>query len=356
MFSFPLSRPTSKPWLKLAVSLLPLTLAACGGGGDSGGASSSGSSVTTVPSQTPTPTPGPTPSPSPTPTPASKATSWATVAEHYDIQPNRNSCAAGTLKAAVQAEMLANVNAMRALHGLPAVAYYAGGNQAVQESSLMQAAANTLSHTPPTSWACYTAAGADAAGSSNLIGGWGTGLPWSSEDDLLAGWMTERNSASIGHRRWLLDPFLGQISYGRVAYVGTGGSRADAATMKVFGFPSDPTIVPSSIPNYVAYPQGNYPAKYFGAGDILSFSVVANKSGRFGNGSVSFANATITVQSGSTSLPVTGKASDNQGYGLPNNIEWRVTGLQNNTDYSVTISGVTGAPQTSYTYSFRIVS
>lgn len=365
MFSLSRSRPAvnswaSKAWLKLAVSLLPLTLAACGGG-DSG-ASSSGGPVT-VPSQTPTPTPGPTPSPSPTPTPiptpptaTSTATSWATVANLYDTQPNRSSCAAGTLKANVQADMLAFVNYVRALHGLPAISYYAGGNQSVQESSLIQAAANALSHTPPTNWACYTTAGFDAAKSSNLIGGWGTGLPWSSENDLLAGWMTERNSASIGHRRWLLDPFLGQMSYGRVAYVDGSGSRADAATMKVFDFPSNPTIAPSGIPNYVAYPQGNYPAKYFGAGDILSFSVVANKSGRFGNGSVSFANATITVQSGSTSLPVTGKASDNDNYGLPNNLAWRVTGLQNNTDYTVTISGVTGAPQTSYTYNFKIVS
>lgn len=360
--SRPASQPlTSKRWLNLAVSLLPLALAACGG--DSGSGSSGGS--VTVPVQTPTPTPGPTPSPSPTPTPTpiptpptatSTATSWATVANLYDTQPNRSSCAAGTLKANVQADMLAFVNYVRALHSLPAVTYYAGGNQSVQESSLMQAAANTLNHTPPTSWDCYTTAGFNAAKSSNLIGGWGTGLGWSSESDLLAGWMTERNSASIGHRRWLLDPFLGQISYGRVAYVNSGGSRADAATMKVFDFPSNPTVAPSSIPNYVAYPQGNYPAKYFGAGDILSFSVVANKSGRFGNGSVSFANATITVQAGSTSLPVTGVAPDNFNYGLPNNIEWRVTGLQNNTDYTVTISGVTGAPQTSYTYNFKIVS
>ena len=278
------------------------------------------------------------------------------MAALYDVQPNRSSCAAGTLKASVQADMLANVNYVRSLHGLPAVTYNATANQSVQESSLMQAAANTLSHTPPPDWACFTQAGADAAASSNLIGGWGTGLPWSSNDMLLAGWMTERNSASIGHRRWLLDPFLGQISYGRVAYVNSNGSRADAATMKVFGFASNPNIPTAAIPNFVAYPFGNYPARYFGAGDILSFSVVANKSGRFGNGSVSFANATVTVQAGSTSLPVTGVAPDNDNYGLPNNIEWRVTGLQNNTDYTVTISGVSGAPQTSYTYNFKIVS
>lgn len=347
MFSSPRRHSIRKPWLTLAASLLSLPLAACGGS-DSGG-TSSGSAVTV-----PTPTPAPAPTPSPTPTPT--ATSWATVALLYDVAPNRATCSPGVLKASVQTEMLANVNGVRALHHLPPVVYSSAANQAVQESSLMQAAANTLSHTPPPTWACYTSLGGDVAASSNLIGGWGTGLPWSSEDMLLAGWMTERNSASIGHRRWLLDPFLGQITYGRVAYVNTNGSRADAATMKMFNFPSNTSIAPSSIPNFVAYPFGNYPARYFGAGDILSFSVVANKSGRFGNGSVSFANATVTVRTASTSLPVTGVASDNDGYGLPNNIEWRVTGLQANTDYTVTISGVTGAAQTSYTYDFRIGS
>lgn len=272
----------------------------------------------------------------------------------YDVQPNIPGCSTGTLKASVRTEMLTRVNALRALHGLPAVTYSDADNAQVDESSLMQAANNTLSHTPPTSWLCYTATGSTGAGSSNLIGGWGSGLPWSSEDDYLGLWLTEGGSASIGHRRWILDPFLGKIAYGRVAQQLPSGSRSDAASMKVFSFASAPPT-PTGLPAFVAYPYGNYPVRYFGTGDYLSFSVVANTGSRFANSGVSFASATITVSNGSTNLAVTDVSNDNQGYGLPNSIQWRVTGLQANVSYTVTISGVSGAPQTSYQYTFRVV-
>ena len=258
------------------------------------------------------------------------------------------------LKASVREEMLALVNAIRAQHALPPVTYSDVDDQDVQAASLMMAVNRELSHAPPTSWTCYTSGGAAAAGTSNLVGGWGTGLPWSSQDDLLAEWLTERNSESIGHRRWILDPFLGQISYGRVAYQ-QGNDRADGATLKVFGF-SDGTATPAAadLPAFVAYPYGTYPARYFGTGDILSFSIVADPTSRFGNGTVPFDQATISVTSSDGPLTVTDVSYDNQGYGLPNNIEWKVTGLALNVTYTVKISGVAGAPESDYQYSFRI--
>src|SRR5690606_36902251 len=105
-----------------------------------------------------------------------------------------------------------------------------------QESSLMMAVNQTLSHTPPPGWQCYTAGGAAGAGASNLIGGWGTGLPFDSEDDLLAGWLREGGSPQLGHRRWILHPFLGKTSYGRGSVTLPGGRRATAASMRVFSF------------------------------------------------------------------------------------------------------------------------
>jgi hypothetical protein len=274
----------------------------------------------------------------------------------YDVLPDIPGCRTGTLKASVRAEALAKVNALRALHSLPAVTYSDPDNALVDESSLMQAANNTLSHTPPTSWACYTGTGSTGAGSSNLIGVWGSGARFYSQDDYLGLWLTEGGSASIGHRRWILDPFLGKISYGRVAQQLASGSRSDAASMKVFSFAAAPPT-PSGLPAFVAYPFNDYPVRYFGTGDYLSFSVVANTSGRFGgnNGSVGYSGATITVSNGATNLTVTDVSSDNQGYGLPNSIQWRVTGLQANVTYTVRISGITNAPQTSYQYNFRVV-
>ncbi|MBS0478780.1 MAG: CAP domain-containing protein, partial [Proteobacteria bacterium] len=193
-----------------------------------------------------------------------------------------------------------------------------------------------------------------AAGSSNLIGGWGTGLPFSTEDDYLAGWLREGGGASIGHRRWILDPFLGKVSYGRASLALADGSRASAAAMKVFGF-SGGVAVPGGVPGFVAYPFGDYPARYFQPGDYLSFTAIANTGGAFGsNGSVSFAGATIRVTGPTGNLAVTDVASDNDGYGVANSVQWRVTGLQPGVIYTVTISGVSGAPQASYIYSFKI--
>jgi hypothetical protein len=218
----------------------------------------------------------------------------------------------------------------------------------------MMAIAQTLSHTPPSSWTCYTSGGATGAGASNLIGGWGTGLPFDSEDGLLAGWLREGGAPQLGHRRWILHPFLGQTSYGRVSVTLAGGRRATTASMRVFSFASG-APAPSTVPPYVGFPQGDYPVRYFALTDYLSFSVIPSSSNNGADRSVDFSAATVSVRNGSTNMTVTDVSRDNDGYGIANNIQWRVSGLASNTSYTVTIAGVRNAPQTSYTYNFRIV-
>lgn len=272
----------------------------------------------------------------------------------YDVQPDATACTSGTLKDSVKATFLAQLNTIRALHNLPAVAYSNEEDSQEQDTSLMMAVAKQLSHTPATTWPCYSSSGAAGAGSSNLVGGWGTGLPFNSEDDYLGLWLTENGSADIGHRRWILSPFLGKTSYGRVAVVLADGSRASAASMRVFNFHTSPAV-PSGIPPFVAYPYGDYPQRYFGLGNYLSFTAISSTSSSWANQAVSFASATITVTGPAGAMTVTDVSTDNQGYGVPNSIQWRVTGLQAGTTYTVKISGVSGAPQTSYTYTFRVV-
>jgi len=339
-----------------AALLAGAALASCGGGG-----SSSGDSVAVVPAAapmpspapTPTPAPAPTPSPTPAPTPAPQGFA-AQAAAMYDVQPDPSACSAGRLKASVRAEMLARVNAVRALHGLAAVSYSDAENDEEAASSLMMAVNRSLSHTPPAGWTCYTAAGARGAGASNLIGGWGNGLGFQSEDNYIASWLNEGGSAAIGHRRWILDPFLGRVSYGRVAYQSANGDRVSAGSLRVFNF-AGTAPAPASVPGFVAYPVGDYPVRYFRPGDHLSFTAVADRSGSFGaNARVGFAGAAITVTGPAGSLPVTDVRFDNDGYGTANNLQWRVTGLVAGVAYTVTITGVTGAPQSTYSYGFRI--
>lgn len=338
-----------RPLPTLSALALVLFVAACGGGGSGGG----GGVVVT-----PTPTPSFTGTPPPTPTPTSSAaplpTSWAGVAGYYDIQPDIAACRAGTLKMAVKTEFLARLNEIRARHGLAPVVYSTDEDVQQAESSLMMAANVALSHTPPTNWRCYTSGGATGAGASNLIGGWGTGLGFDSEDDLLAGWLREGGTASLGHRRWILHPFLRKTSYGRVSGLLPDGRRATTASMRVFSFVSAGPA-PSTVPPFVGFPQGDYPSRYFALTDYLSFSVVPSSTNNGADRSVDFSAATVTVRGPSGNLPVTNITRDNDGYGIANNIQWRVTGLAANTSYTVTIAGVRSAPQATYTYNFRIV-
>lgn len=338
----------SAPLSALALSLF---LAGCGGGGGSGGSSGVLDAPTPAPTTSaPAPGPGPSPSPSASPLP----TSWAGVAGYYDVQPDIAGCRAGTLRAAVKAEFLARLNDIRARHGLAPVTYSNDEDVQQADSSLMMAANVALSHTPPASWRCYTAGGAAGAGASNLIGGWGTGLGFDSEDDLLAGWLREGGTAQLGHRRWILHPFLRKTSYGRVSALLPDGRRATTASMRVFSFVSAGSA-PPTVPPYVGFPQGDYPSRYFALTDYLSFSVVPGTSDNGADRSVDFSAATVTVRGPSGDLPVTNISRDNDGYGIANNIQWRVTGLAASTSYAVTIAGVRNAPQASYSYTFRII-
>lgn len=346
----------------IPVLLLGSAVSACSGSG--GNASGGGGTVVTptptpAPGSTPTPTPTTTPTPTPTGTePATGSDFLSSAALLYSAAPNIAACNAGTLKPEVGARVLATLNDIRAHHNLPAVTYAASDEPASQQSALMMAANGQLSHTPPTSWLCYTSAGATAAGQSNIYLGMGGGLRYSRDSDIMIGWLTDTNNLvanNIGHRRWLLYPFLSTIAYGRVAGVWQTSNRADGASIKVINSTQN-TAGP--LPDYVAYPFEEYPARYYENGALLSFGVIANKTSNFGaNASVNFSAATISVRvRGGAALTVSNVSFDNDGYGLPNNLQWSVAGLTTNTIYDVTISNVNvGGTARSYSYYFRLV-
>ena len=166
------------------------------------------------------------------------------------------------LRASVRADALTQINAIRARHGLAPVVYADADQGQVAEASLMMAANNALSHTPPTSWRCYTSLGATGAGTSNLYMGAGNGLGFATADDHLAVWLNEGGTAQLGHRRWILHPFLGRVAYGRLTMELAGGNRIDASSLKVFSFTGG-RPAPSTVPSFVAFPQGDYPIRYF---------------------------------------------------------------------------------------------
>lgn len=117
------------------------------------------------------------------------------------------SCIAGDISTEARESSLRLVNLYRWLAGLPAVTLDPVKNQKEQECALMMRANNMLSHDPPTTWTCYTAAGAEGAANSNISSG-----PAVSSVDLYM--IDPGNATTIGHRRWILSNSLGPIGIG----------------------------------------------------------------------------------------------------------------------------------------------
>lgn len=81
-------------------------------------------------------------------------------------------CQAGQPSADLQAATLQLVNYFRAMSQVQPVTFDEALSAKAQQAALMMYANNQLDHTPPTTWTCYSAAGAEAAGSANLALGY----------------------------------------------------------------------------------------------------------------------------------------------------------------------------------------
>jgi len=284
---------------------------------------------------------------------------WDGAAALYDDAPDLAHCHAGTLRREAQDAFLSAFNALRARHGLAPVRYNHEADGEAADAALIMAANGTLSHDPPPSWKCWSATGAHAAGSSNLLGGVSSPfLAFDNEDGILAEWLIEGDGDEIGHRRWMLDPYLDQTALGRVIAVLADGNRVDSAVMKVFDFPGEAQgrakTASSTVPEFVAWPQGRYPQRFFSARARLSFSISQDPQDMWSNPEVDFSGAQVTVSDGQRMLPVHDQMNDNEGFGVANCLSWRVDGIMPGPTYSVTVSGVRGAPRASYSYTFTI--
>lgn len=152
----------------------------------------------------------------------------ASLASLYDERPNVDNCFEGRLKQAEREKVLAYVNAIRRLHGLEDVEYRAADDIQTAKASLIIAANSTLTHQPTASMRCYTQEGYDGSSTSNI--GFRSGETPSSES-FIDMWLVDNGVASLGHRRWIIDPFLRHISFGRVDR--TVGGMFAASALKV---------------------------------------------------------------------------------------------------------------------------
>jgi uncharacterized protein YkwD len=210
-----------------------------------------------------------------------------------------STCGAGVSSETSNQATLTAMNYVRSLAGLAPVTLNPSLSASAQQAALMMSANGALSHDPSSSWRCYSAAGAAAAGRSNLA----LSYPSITSGQIIDLYMDDPGSsnAAVGHRRWVLNPFTTQV--------GTGSTNT-ANALTVIG----PTSSSRPNPRWVGWPTAGYFPNAIEPDGRWSLS-----SGRRG---VSFAHAKVRVYYGGQRIPVHQYRVEN-GYAQPT-IVWQM--------------------------------
>ncbi|MEL4504755.1 CAP domain-containing protein [Luteococcus sp. H138] len=203
-------------------------------------------------------------------------------------------CAPGAVSADAQAATLTTINYYRSMVGLAPATLNPTWSAKAQQAALMMEANNSLSHTPPSTWKCYTAAGADAAKTGNLALGYSNGAK------AINGYIDDAgNDATLGHRRWILDP--------RITVMGSGFTNRGNSLKLWDG--AVPSANPANTPAFVAWPDAGYvPKALVPSNNIWTLSA--------SDAATDMSAATVSITSDGKSVPVevTRPAA---GYGKP---------------------------------------
>ncbi|MDR0848793.1 MAG: S-layer homology domain-containing protein [Propionibacteriaceae bacterium] len=234
-----------------------------------------------------------------------------------------NGCIAGTTTDPFRTAVINTVNYYRALAGLPSVVENATATTQGQQAALMMDAADNLSHTPGSSWPCYTANGYTGAFNGNLA--WTSGAYTGT--GVIPQWMSDEGTSSVGHRNAILYPPLGQVGVGQTTQAGVLVWMTDNlwTNTRVSGGISWPS------PNF--FPYENLPSSRY-----WSYSLQGHN----------FESTTVSVTLNGLPLSVLGygeRTNWHSGYIPDSHIVWQMPTLtapaQGTTDiYHVTISGV----------------
>ncbi|NLB18827.1 MAG: CAP domain-containing protein, partial [Syntrophomonadaceae bacterium] len=253
------------------------------------------------------------------------------LGEIYELLPYTTCCYEGILRDSEKYKALDRLNYIRSLHGLNPVSYNYQDDIYTAKAALIIVANEKMNHKPDPSYKCYSEEGYTGSSTSNLYMCWGWRSQPPKTERFIDDWIIDDRVESLGHRRWLLSPFLKHTSYGRVDVPGFTG-----AAIKVINKNNADANV-----DFVAYPFQNYPGSLFLKDWYLSFSVVADKKNPWDNSSVNFHNVIIEIKDDNgKSLAVNSIKCNNEGYGVPNHLQWKVTGLKNGVKYTVNIKNV----------------
>ncbi len=283
--------------------------------------------------------------------------SYGQYEQYYEEAPNISGCEAGVLKQSEKDKVLTLLNRIRNLHDLPPFEYDSQFDDEAAEISLIIVANfadhgfSQQNHQPPQSWHCWSQTGYDGGTSSNLFYGGGTRT---SETSVIS-WLNDRGVNVLGHRRWILDPFVKYIAFGRADGVPINGSNTISGM--AFYYDADREANISSLDNdYVAFPYGDYPPSYYDHGwSVMSFTAIGDRSSRWANNSdvvsykstidgevVNEVKVEVEDESGHVEefTPESGLGWDYGGYGIPNCLIWQMRNLNEQETYQVRVYDV----------------
>lgn len=334
-------------------------LAACGGGG--GGSTSSTQSTNTTSGNIVTAPPTLPPLVSIPVAPQNTNTGY------YSIAPNIGTCQTGSLTDTVKQSILTEINQIRALHRLAPVIYDYASDQEVMQAALVGAANGQIAHVIDSNWLCYTPIAASGASHSNLLRKYNSDassgvFSWQPQQSL-TDWLTETGAENLGHRRWILNPFLKKIAFGYVDGVDRTGRYNVVNTLKVIDdYDLANATAPATSQPLIAYPIGDYPKAYFNADQPMSVSILADATHFWNNGAhgeVDYSISTVRILNHMTgvALPVIASRTSYDALGLQNSLEFKVdpTQLQDNVIYDVMIDNVkVNGKVYNYSYQFQI--
>jgi hypothetical protein len=269
----------------------------------------------------------------------------------YDHVPDIARCIEGSLSAQEKQKIIKHINGLRVAHNLPALAFHDAEAAKAQKIALFIAANSITNVVPQSSDYCYKdeVSAAWTTSSRTFLGS--NNNNWTTSDVHITAWMTD--STNLSARRRILDPFLKEVAFGRV--IGSpkkGDFKYVSAAAMTVGSDVAPTDYKGE--DFVAFPHGTCEAKYFSPDMTLSFSVFDDKNSKSNNRHVDFSEAQIEITDGSHNAEIIDARYDNNAYGLPNNLQWKIAGIARNVTYSVKITNVRVSGQDK-TYEYTIV-
>lgn len=279
------------------------------------------------------------------------------LTEVYSVMPEIGSCNPGLITPAEQAEAIDYINSVRLLHDLPPVVHDPSHDLHAREAALIIAANDYLSHNPPDTLDCWSPDGRLGSQKSNLA--WAARLDGEPQKGFTSTYMIDtwwKDSAieMVGHRRWLLDPFLREVSFGRVDRPGNATNYSITAAA-LWVIDDDRSGGTSFTGDFVAFPYHDYPSDLFTDGLSISFSAVVDHDDYWANQGVDLTDVAVTIlDEANVPIRIRNLRTTVDAFGIPNAVIWDAD-LQQGVRYTVRVEGIRyeGVAK-DYTYWFRL--